>query len=146
MHTIEADYLVIGAGAMGMAFIDTLVSETEARVVVVDRNHAPGGHWTAAYPFVRLHQPSVFYGVNSLRLGRDPIDQAGWNKGLYELAIAGEVCSYDGHVMRQQLLTTGRVQYFRRANTSARAALPRGPGPTTPSPWRAASSMPPTCE
>ena len=35
MHTIEADYLVVGAGAMGMAFLDTLVSETEARVVVV---------------------------------------------------------------------------------------------------------------
>lgn len=38
MHTIEADYLVVGAGAMGMAFIDTLVTETEARVVV-DRHH-----------------------------------------------------------------------------------------------------------
>ncbi|OBI99255.1 hypothetical protein A5625_04485 [Mycobacterium sp. 1465703.0] len=48
MHTIEADYLVVGAGAMGMAFIDTLVSETQARVVVVDRHHAPGGHWTMA--------------------------------------------------------------------------------------------------
>jgi cation diffusion facilitator CzcD-associated flavoprotein CzcO len=51
MHTIEADYLVVGAGAMGMAFIDTLVSETQARVVLVDRNHQPGGHWTTAYPF-----------------------------------------------------------------------------------------------
>jgi hypothetical protein len=115
MHTIEADYLVIGAGAMGMAFVDTLVAETsaaEASVVVVDRNDAPGGHWTAAYPFVRLHQPSVFYGVNSLRLGRDTIDQAGWNKGLYELATAGEVCAYYDHVMRQQLLPTGRVRYF----------------------------------
>jgi hypothetical protein len=112
MHSIEADYLVIGAGAMGMAFLDTLVSETEARVVVVDRNDVPGGHWTAAYPFVRLHQPSVFYGVNSLRLGRDTIDQAGWNRGLYELATAGEVCGYYDHVMRQQLLPTGRVHYF----------------------------------
>jgi hypothetical protein len=27
MHTIEADYLVVAAGAMGMAFIDTLVSD-----------------------------------------------------------------------------------------------------------------------
>ncbi|OBA61743.1 hypothetical protein A5647_11020 [Mycobacterium sp. 1100029.7] len=112
MHSIEADYLVVGAGAMGMAFLDTLVSETEARVVVVDRNDVPGGHWTAAYPFVRLHQPSVFYGVNSLRLGRDTIDQAGWNQGLYELASAGEVCGYYDHVMRQQLLPTGRVHYF----------------------------------
>ncbi len=54
---------------MGMAFTDTLVSETDARVVVVDRNHQPGRHWTTAYPFVRLHQPSAFYGVNSLDLG-----------------------------------------------------------------------------
>ncbi|BBY22625.1 NAD(P)/FAD-dependent oxidoreductase [Mycobacterium stomatepiae] len=112
MLTIEADYLVIGAGAMGMAFLDTLVSETEASVVVVDRNDAPGGHWTAAYPFVRLHQPSVFYGVDSLRLGRDTIDQAGWNKGLYELATAGEVCGYYDHVMRQRLVSTDRVRYF----------------------------------
>ncbi|MEE3067638.1 MAG: NAD(P)-binding protein [Actinomycetota bacterium] len=115
MHTIEADYLVIGAGAMGMAFIDTLVTETQATqasVVVVDRNDAPGGHWTTAYPFVRLHQPSAFYGVNSLRLGRDTIDQSGWNQGLYELATAGEVCAYYDHVMRQRLVPTGRVRYF----------------------------------
>jgi hypothetical protein len=112
MHTIEADYLVVGAGAMAMAFLDTLVSETEARVVVVDRNHAPGGHWTTAYPFVRLHQPSAFYGVNSLSLGRGTIDQAGWNEGLYELATGGEICAYYDHVMRQQLLPTGRVSYF----------------------------------
>jgi hypothetical protein len=112
MHTIEADYLVVGAGAMGMAFVDTLVSETDARVVLVDRNHQPGGHWNMAYPFVRLHQPSAFYGVNSLRLGSDSIDQVGWNQGLYELATAGEVCAYYDHVMRQQLLASGRVCYF----------------------------------
>ena len=115
MHTIEADYLVVGAGAMGMAFIDTLVTETsatDASVVLVDRNHQPGGHWTMAYPFVRLHQPSAFYGVNSQNLGSDTIDQVGWNKGLYELATAGEVCAYYDHIMRQQLLPTGRVSYF----------------------------------
>jgi hypothetical protein len=112
MHTIEADYLVVGAGAMGMAFIDTLVRETQARVVVVDRNHAPGGHWTMAYPFVRLHQPSAFYGVNSLSLGSNAIDQGGFNDGLYELASAGEVCAYYDHIMRRQLLPTGRVSYF----------------------------------
>lgn len=112
MRTIEADYLVVGAGAMGMAFIDTLVSETEARVVVVDRHHAPGGHWTMAYPFVRLHQPSAFYGVNSVPLGGDAIDQVGWNQGLYELATAGEICAYYDHIMRRRLLPTGRVSYF----------------------------------
>lgn len=112
MHTIEADYLVVGAGAMGMAFVDTLITETDARVVLVDRHHQPGGHWTMAYPFVRLHQPSAFYGVNSLRLGGDSIDQIGWNQGLYELATAGEVCAYYDHVLRQQFLPSGRVRYF----------------------------------
>jgi hypothetical protein len=112
MHTLEADYLVVGAGAMGMAFIDTLISETRARVLVVDRNHQPGGHWTRAYPFVRLHQPSAFYGVNSLHLGMDTIDLVGWNEGLYELATAGQVCAYYDHVMQQQFLPTGRVSYF----------------------------------
>lgn len=112
MRTIEADYLVVGAGAMGMAFVDTLVSETEARVIVVDRYHAPGGHWTMAYPFVRLHQPSAFYGVNSSRLGGDTVDQVGWNRGLYELATAGEICAYYDHIMHREWLPTGRVDYF----------------------------------
>ena len=59
MHTIEADYLVVGAGGMGMAFADTIVTETRANVAMVDHKSAPGGHWTTAYPFVRLHQPSA---------------------------------------------------------------------------------------
>src|ERR1700730_14494884 len=112
MHSIEADYLVVGAGAMGMAFIDTLVSETRASVVIVDRAHQPGGHWTTAYPFVRLHQPSAYYGVNSRPLGNNTIDSVGWNQGLNELAIAGEVCAYFDAVMHQQFLPTGRVSYF----------------------------------
>jgi hypothetical protein len=60
---VTADYLVVSAGVMGMAFADTLICETSATVVTVDRYHQPGGHWNAAYPFVRLHQPSA----NALR-------------------------------------------------------------------------------
>ena len=111
-RTIEADYLVVGAGAMGLAFTDTLVSETDATVVVVDRNDQPGGHWTTAYPFVRLHQPSAYYGVNSRDLGSDTIDHDGLNAGYYELASGAEVCAYFDAVMRQQLLPTGRVSYL----------------------------------
>ena len=101
MAAIEADYLVIGAGAMGMAFADTIIAETAANLVIVDRYHQPGGHWTTAYPFVRLHQPSACYGVNSRKLGGDTIDRVGWNEGLYELATSGEVCSYFDQVMQQ---------------------------------------------
>lgn len=112
MNTIESDYLLVGAGGMGMAFADTILTETDASLVIVDRYHQPGGHWTTAYPFVRLHQPSAFYGVNSRPLGSDTLDQVGWNKGLYELATAGEVCAYLDQVMQQQFLPTGRVSYF----------------------------------
>ena len=112
MGTIEVDYLVVGAGATAMAFVDTLVSETAASVVVVDRNRRPGGHWTTAYPFVRLHQPSAYYGVNSRPLGNDTIDSTGLNKGFYELAAGADVCAYFDAVMEQQLEPTGRVAYF----------------------------------
>ena len=110
--TIQADYLVIGTGAMGMAFVDTLLTETDATVVMVDRHGKPGGHWNDAYPFVRLHQPSAFYGVNSEKLGNDAIDVTGWNKGLHELASGAEVCTYFDHMMQRRFLASGRVQYF----------------------------------
>ena len=88
---IDVDYLVIGAGAMGMAFIDTILTETEATVALVDRYDRPGGHWNRAYPFVRLHQPSAFYGVNSHELSSGRKDTDGGNAGLHELASGTEV-------------------------------------------------------
>jgi hypothetical protein len=109
---ITTDYLVVGSGAMGMAFADVLVAETDARLTIVDRHHQPGGHWNDAYPFVRLHQPSLFYGVNSKELGSGAIDCSGWNKGLYELASGHEVCCYFDQVMQQQFLPSGRVAYY----------------------------------
>lgn len=111
-QTLQADYLVVGSGAMGMAFTDVLMTETDSTVVMVDRHHQPGGHWNDAYPHVRLHQPSAFYGVNSKNLGSDTIDATGWNEGLYELATNSEVCAYFDQVMQQQFLPSGRVQYF----------------------------------
>ena len=35
-----------------------------------------------------------------------------WNKGLYELATAGEVCAYFDQVMQQHFLPSGRVTYL----------------------------------
>ena len=117
--SLHVDYLVSGAGAMGMAFSDVILHESHKSVAIVDRRSAPGGHWNDAYPFVRLHQPSAFYGVNSRALGDDLIDQVGWNKGLYELASKGEVCSYFDRVMREQFLPSGRVHYFPNCEVNA---------------------------
>lgn len=109
---IETDYLIVGSGAVGMAFADVLLSETDARIAMVDRYAKPGGHWNVAYPFVTLHQPSAFYGVSSRELSRGEIDRVGLNAGLNDLASGAEVSAYFDDVMRQQFLPTGRVQYF----------------------------------
>ncbi|MDA3039141.1 MAG: NAD(P)/FAD-dependent oxidoreductase [Actinomycetota bacterium] len=113
---LETDYLIIGAGAMGMAFGDVLHTESDAGFLFVDRHARPGGHWNDSYPFVRLHQPSAFYGVNSSPLGDDTIDQIGWNAGLFELASGTEVVSYFEKVMQRQFLPSGRTQYFPMCN------------------------------
>jgi len=84
VREIETDYLVVGAGATGMAFADALVAESDADVVLVDRRHRPGGRWLDAYPFVRLHQPSAYDGVNSRVLGQNRVDDRGPNAGFYE--------------------------------------------------------------
>lgn len=107
-----ADYLVVGAGAMGMAFVDTILTESRKTIVMVDRYAHPGGHWTTAYPFVRLHQPAVAYGVNSTRLEHDGIEEFGWNKGLADCSTRDDVCAYFNRVMKHTFLKSGRVQYF----------------------------------
>ena len=113
---LETDYLIVGAGAMGMAFADALLQESDARIVIVDRHARPGGHWNDAYGYVRLHHPSTFYGVNSTPLGADRKDADGLNRGLYEMASRSELLDYFGEVMDQKLLASGRVQYLALAD------------------------------
>lgn len=111
-NALETDYLVIGAGAAAMAFTDALLEHSDATVAIVDRRHAPGGHWIDAYPYVRLHQPSAFYGVSSTPLGQDARDATGTNAGYYELAGADEIRAYFANVMHRRFLPSGRVRYF----------------------------------
>ena len=108
LSEIETDYLVVGAGASGMAFVDALIAECDADVVMVERRHCPGGHWNDAYPFVRIHHASACYGVNSRMLGKDSIDQTGPNAGFYERSTAVEICAYYQRVLDEVLLPSDR--------------------------------------
>jgi NAD(P)-binding Rossmann-like domain len=111
---MDTDYLVVGAGASGLAFADALVAEREdVTVTVIDRQPVPGGHWQHAYPFVRLHIPSAYYGVNSLALGGDRIDRLGENAGFYERATGDEVCAYFAQAAAA-LTQTGRARVLTR--------------------------------
>ena len=108
---LEADYLVVGAGAVGLAFTDALVNYADVNVVLVDRRHSVGGHWLNAYPFVRLHQASSFYGVASTCLGADRLQENGPEAGIHERATAPEICAYYARV-RERLLASGQVSFY----------------------------------
>lgn len=109
---MEVDYLVVGAGATGMAFTDALIDHADVRVALVDRRHAVGGHWLDAYPFVQLHQASSFYGVASTLLGGGRIQRTGPEAGLSERADKSEICAYYGQVLTDRMLGSGRVEFF----------------------------------
>jgi len=109
---METDYLVIGAGALGMGFVDTLIEDSDAHVIIVDRRHGPGGHWLDSYPFVQLHQPSMNYGVNSTSLGKNRVEFDGRDAGFYERASGTEICGYYDEIMRHRFLASGRVRFY----------------------------------
>ncbi|HUR13323.1 MAG TPA: NAD(P)-binding protein [Mycobacteriales bacterium] len=111
-RTLDVDYLVVGAGAMGMAFTDALIDHSDARVALVDRRDGVGGHWLDAYPFVRLHQASVFYGVASTVLGGSRVQEHGPEAGLQERATVSEICGYYGRVLAERMLVSGQVEWL----------------------------------
>lgn len=110
---LATDYLVIGTGASAMAFVDTLLDQRpDATVLMVDRLHRPGGHWNHAYPWVRVHQPSAWYGVASRELASGEKDKVGLNAGLYSMASGAEVLAHFEQVMQQRFLPSGRVRWL----------------------------------
>src|SRR5262245_59061863 len=114
-RTLDVDYLVVGAGAMGMAFVDALTTtDPDASVAIVDRRHGTGGHWLDAYGFVRLHQASAFYGVASTLLGGGRLQIDGPERGLHERARPSEVCDYYARVL-ERLQASGRVAFHGRS-------------------------------
>jgi hypothetical protein len=111
MRTVDADYLVVGAGAMGMAFTDALTDHADVRVALVDRRHGASGHWLEAYPFVRLHQASAFYGVPSTLLGGGQLQQRGPEQGLQERATQPEIVAYYARAL-DRMVESGKVEFF----------------------------------
>lgn len=99
---LETDYLILGAGAMSMGFADVILTEDPtAQIVMVDRHANPGGHWNDAYPFVRLHQPAVYYGLVSTDLGQ----------GGEDLSSGADLLAYYRDAM-DRFVRTGRVRFL----------------------------------
>jgi len=104
--SLSTDYLVIGSGATGMAFVDELINTSQdVRVILVDKRAKPGGHWTDAYDFVKLEQPAAFYGVNSRMLGTSEA----------AFTSKAQILAYYELVM-EQLEATGRLSFYPQCN------------------------------
>ena len=112
MRSSETDYLVVGAGAAGMAFTDALIDHADVHVTLVDRRLTAGGHWQDAYPFVQLHQASLFYGVASTVLGDGVAQPSGPEAGLQERARQPEIVAYYDDILRRRFLGSGRVTFL----------------------------------
>ena len=97
---------------MGMAFTDALVDHADVDVVLVDRRHAAGGHWQDAYPFVQLHQASLFYGVASTELGSGAVQVDGPEAGLHERARRSEILAYYDDILLRRFPDTGKVRFL----------------------------------
>ena len=93
----RVDYLVIGGGATGMSFCDTLLHHAPSplSVLMVDEHPRPGGQWNDSYDFVRLHQPSSMYGVESAKL-----EPEGCEGGEAHRATREEILQYYDGVCR----------------------------------------------
>jgi len=109
---LKTDYLVVGAGAMGMAFTDALIDHANVHVTLVDRRHAAGGHWLDAYSFVQLHQASSFYGVASTVLGSGAAQAEGPEAGLHERAYRAEIVAYYSDILHRRFIGSGRVTFL----------------------------------
>ncbi len=134
MCSLDTDYLVVGAGAMGMAFTDALIDHADVHVTLVDRRHAASGHWQDAYPFVRLHQASLFYGVASTVLGKGTVQETGPEAGLHERARPAEIQAYYDDILQRRFIGSGRVTFLGaheyHANGSSHCATSRVSGKT----------------
>ncbi|MFK7746228.1 MAG: SidA/IucD/PvdA family monooxygenase [Roseobacter sp.] len=88
MSSITCDLCVIGAGVAGLnaLFVATEYLPKDAKVVLVDKNEKPGGMWTSAYDYVRLHQPHPMFTAGDLKWQ--------WSKPPEYLASRDEVQSH----------------------------------------------------
>ena len=94
-----------------MAFTDALIDHADVHVTLVDRRHGASGHWQDAYPFVRLHQASVFYGVASTVLGGGTLQRSGPEAGLQERARQSEIRAYYDDILDRRFVGSGRVTF-----------------------------------
>lgn len=116
------DLVVVGAGIAGL---NALNSASEylpkgARALLIDQKLKPGGMWTVAYEYVRLHQPHPMFTVG---------DKAwDWSKPRHYLAARDEVQSHLSNCLDQTGAGLSLTTQFETTVTSCQEVMtPEGP-------------------
>lgn len=104
---IKSDYVIIGAGAMGMAFADEIFSNSDCSITIVDKRDAPGGHWQDSYSFIVTEQSAESYGVNSQEFENTNVNEEGFG----HQATSKEIKAYYAHLITKYI-NSGRVHYY----------------------------------
>lgn len=87
------DLIIIGAGIAGLNALHaaSIYLPADARILLVDEKDEPGGMWTTAYDYVRLHQPHPFFTVGGYEWN--------WDKSPSYLARRDEVQKHLAHCL-----------------------------------------------
>lgn len=97
---------IVGAGIAGMnaLFAASRYLTPADRVVLIDRNPAPGGMWTETYDYVRLHQPHRMFTAGNIAW--QPVRDPGY------LATKHEVIDHFAECLRQLRKRITLVEYY----------------------------------
>mmetsp|Transcript_25165 Transcript_25165/g.37185 ORF Transcript_25165/g.37185 Transcript_25165/m.37185 type:complete len:569 (+) Transcript_25165:70-1776(+) len=111
---LKCDYLIVGAGASSLAFLDTILTENPSlKIILVDQKAVPGGHWVDDYDYVQLHQPSLVYGLASKLL------EGSWWKLMFckgmlpwkHRASKEELLTYF-QIFLEEKIASGQAEYY----------------------------------
>ncbi|MEY4577681.1 MAG: hypothetical protein RL701_2384 [Pseudomonadota bacterium] len=93
---ISCDLCIVGAGIAGLnaLFAASRHLSRQQKIVIVDRNPAPGGMWHTAYSYVRLHQPHPMFTAGNIAWtdGRAPSYLASRDEVVAHLQRCFEIC------------------------------------------------------
>lgn len=89
------DLVIIGAGIAGLNALHaaSVHLPASARILLIDEKDTPGGMWTMAYDYVRLHQPHPFFTEGAMEWT--------WSKPRSYLPRRDEVQAHLVHCLRK---------------------------------------------
>ena len=109
MREVETDYLVVGAGASGMAFVDTLVAHTDAEVGW--STGVTGRAATGSTPIGLCASTALRVLASSRGRSGTTASTSRGERRLLPARGAPEICDYYARVLDEHLLPTGRVRF-----------------------------------